>query len=122
MTKKLSAIETELRRLEEQEELLAVRKAELLREKDERLALPEEPGDDSVIKFTIQHDPHGIVYSVIAFRTRRNGAQWYTTHSRYNGPFTWDDLLSLMQKDVGVSTGARTLEFFLYDQTGKWVR
>lgn len=120
--KKLSAIETELRRLAEQEELLAVRKAELLREKDARLSLPEEPGDDAVIKFTLQHDPHGIVYTVTAFRSRRNGAQWYTTHSRYNGPFTWDDLLSLMQKDVGVSTGARTLEFFLFDQSGKWVR
>jgi len=122
MAKKLSEIENELRVLANQEEVLAARKAELQRLKDARLALPQEPDLDAVIKFRVQFDPHGITYSFVATRTRRNGAQWYTTSSQYPGPYTWDALLELMQRDIGVKTGGATLEFFLYEDAGKWVR
>lgn len=120
--KKLSDIENELRALESQAETLAARRAELERQKDARLALPAEPDLDAVIKFRVQHDPHGIVYTYIATRTRRNGAQWFTTSRTHPGPYTWDAILDLMQKDVGVKTGAATLEFFEFSGEGKWVR
>lgn len=121
-TKKLSEIENELRVLATQEEVLAARKAELQRLRDARLALPPEPDLDAVVKFRIQFDPHGLTYTFVATRTRRNGAQWYTTSSQFPGPYTWDVLLELMQRDIGVKTGGATLEFFLYDDAGKWVR
>lgn len=122
MPKKLSTIENELLRIASEEEVLAIRKAELLAEKDARLSLPSEPSDDSIIKFMIQHDVNGITYAVVAFRSRRNGAQWYTTHNSFPGPYTWDALLDIMQKDVGVAVGGRSLEFFLFDMGGRWVR
>lgn len=123
MPKKLSTIENELIRIASEEEVLAVRKAVLLAEKEARLSLPSEPNEDAVIKFTIQHEVNGISYTVIAFRSRRNaGAQWYTTHNSFPGPYTWDALLDIMQKDVGVAVGGRSLEFFLYDLAGRWVR
>ena len=120
--KKLSEIENELSRLEQQAEVIEARRAELLRQKDERLLLPSEPDEGAVIMFHVQFDLHGMVYKFVALRTRRNGARWYTTSSSFPGPYTWDDILSLMQKDVSVSTGARTLEFFLHSGDGKWVR
>lgn len=112
----------ELRLLTEQEELIAARKAEVLRQSELRAALPEEPPVDSVIKFRIQHVVGGVVYTYVAFRSNRNGASWHTTSKTRSGPYSWDDMLNLMGEDAGVKTGASTLEFYLFDGTGKWVR
>ena len=122
--KTAAQIERELRAVQESEELLAARKAELQRLLDARAALPSEPDYDSVIKFRCQFDPNGIVYTFIATRTRRDSSkQWYTTGTRPNhkGPLSWDDILNLMHEDVGVKTGVTQPEFFLFDG-GKWIR
>jgi hypothetical protein len=118
-------IERELKALDANEALIISRREALQREMDERLALPAEPDEDAVIKFRVQFDPDGIVYTFIATRTRRNSsAQWYTTGSntKHKGPHSWDDLLSIMMQDQGVKSGASKLEFFLFDGGGKWVR
>lgn len=118
-------LERELRTIEQNEVNLAARRAELQRLLDERAALPSEPGEGSVIKFRVQFDVDGIVYEFIAFRTRRNSAaQWYTTGTKavHKGPHSWDDLLNLMHEDQGIRSGATKLEFFLFDESGKWVR
>lgn len=112
----------ELRRIERDEELLAARKAELQAQMDFRKSLPDEPDVDTVIRFTVQHDNPGIVYTYVAFRSRRQGASWHTTSKSRPGPYTWDDMLTLMMLDVSVKAGARTLEFFEFDGKGKWVR
>lgn len=118
-------LERELRTIEQNEVHLAARRAELQRLLDERAALPSEPGEGSVIKFRVQFDVDGIVYEFIAFRTRRNSAaQWYTTGTKavHKGPHSWDDLLNLMHEDQGIRSGATKVEFFLFDESGKWVR
>lgn len=123
--KTAAQLERELRTLEQNEAALAARKAELQAALDLRAALPSEPEEDSVIKFRVQFDRDGIVYTFIAYRTRRNSsAQWYTTGSntKHKGPHSWDDLLNLMQEDQGVKSGATSVEFFLFDASGKWVR
>lgn len=123
--KTAAQIERELRALETQAETLALRKAALQEALDKRSLLPDEPEVHSVIKFRVQFDPHGVTYTFVATRTARNSsAQWYTTGTapKHKGPFSWDDLLDLMHQDVGVKTGATRLEFFLFDESGKWVR
>lgn len=123
--KSSAQIEREIRAAKESQELLDARLAELQRQLDERAALPSEPGEGSIIKFRVQFDANSIVYEFVAFRTRRNSsAQWYTTGTKaqHKGPHSWDDLLNLMHEDVGVKSGATKVEFFLFDESGKWVR
>ncbi len=107
-------------------ELAQARINELGAQLEARAALPDEPEMDSVIKFRVQFDPHGIVYTFVAYRTRRHSsAQWYTTtgtNTKHKGPHSWDDLLDLMSQDVSVKTGASKLEFFLFSGEGEWVR
>lgn len=123
--KTAAQIERELQALATQRETLAAREAELLRQQEARAALPTEPDVHSVIKFRVQFDAHSVVYTFIATRTNRNSsAQWFTTgtNPKHKGPLTWDELLDLMRSDVGVKTEATSLEFFLFDDSGKWVR
>lgn len=123
--KTAAELQRELSILEANEASLAARRADLEAALALRATLPSEPAEDAVIKFRVQFDANGIVYTFIATRTRRNSsAQWYTTGSntKHKGPHSWDDLLSLMQEDHGVKTGAAKLEFFLFDESGKWVR
>lgn len=121
-SKTATQIALELRAIEDEEAKLLARKEALLGALEKRAALPAEPPDDSIIKFQLQYGTGGISYTVVAFRSRRNGAHWHTTLTRRPGPYTWDDMLSLMQDDVGVKAGARSLEFFLYKPKGEWVR
>lgn len=115
-------IQRELREIDRAAELLEARRASLLGEAEKIAALPDEPVRNTVISFNVQHDPHGIVYKYVAFRSNRNGASWHTTSKSRSGPYTWGDMLNLMMSDVSVKTGARTLEFFQYDDSGQWVR
>lgn len=77
---------------------------------------PDEPKKNSIIKFRVQFNPDGIVYSYVAYRAP-NG-QWYRTGNAE--VYTWESLLDFMYRDV---TSKRLgVGYYLFSSRGgKWV-
>jgi hypothetical protein len=97
----LAAIEADI-------EVLETRLATLKAQR-ERLATPPEPPSGSVVKFTVQHDAHGMVYRYSALNI---DGVWFTTAVAANRQrLTWRKLLELMRKDFSVKTGADRLHY-----------
>lgn len=77
---------------------------------------PDQPKRGSVIKFQVQFQETGTVYSYAALRAPNNG--WYITGKA--DPMRWDELLDYMYRDV--TTKRLGVGFQVWDGKGtRWV-
>lgn len=97
------------------------RLARALRKRDDLIARKDQPLRDSVIKFYVQYDAAGKVYSYVAHRAT-TGA-WYVTGKAK--PMTWEELVRLMRMDQTTKKFGGEIRFFLYGAgktgPGKWM-
>lgn len=85
----------------------------LVEELDDAFAIPDEPPVGAVVKFTVQYDHGGPVYSYAALRFKEGvggGLRWAVTGGSTR-QFTWKGLIELMMKDVSVDDGHVKLAF-----------
>ena len=107
----LDTIRGELADIERQEEGLLERKERLLRKVERYQSRPADP-DSDVVQFKVQFVGTDVVYKFAAIRV--NGAGWYTTSRNHPGPYTWETLLGLIERDHSVRNGGRA-EVFVAD-------
>lgn len=77
-------------------------------------AIPDEPPVGAVVKFTVQYDCDGPVYSYAALRYKEGtggGERWAVTGGFATRACTWKGLIELMLKDVSLRNGHVKLAF-----------
>ena len=79
--------------------------------------IPKEPGVNSVVKFTVQFEPKGVVYSYLAHRPP--SGFWYVTGN--SSAMRWEDIVKLMQKDVTTRQNHGAIRFFQFNASGAGV-
>ena len=91
-----------------------------LRKRDDLIAKKDQPLRDSVIKFYVQYDENGKVYSYVAHRAITGS--WYVTGKAK--PMNWDELVRLMRMDLTTKRFGGEIRFFLYGAgkgtPGRW--
>lgn len=108
--------------IEDEIRALTTRLAQLQAEQEKASSIPPEPPAGAVIKFHVQFDAFGTVYTYVAYRFPSTGTSvhWVITGKK-TGQYTWAYLINLMGEDFSVRSGARGIEFYEYTE-GKWHR
>lgn len=91
-----------------------------LTKRDTLIARQDQPAKDSVIKFHVQFDEPGPVYTYVAYRSFKGS--WHITGKAK--PMSWEDLTRFMKMDITTKAHDGEVRFFLYGagtkSPGRW--